>query len=73
MFDDDLLDPIGDVTHPFFSFSGLLEMVSRTERLGIRHHRRRPPGPHRAQESRCGHIARFLGAAKPAEPTLNSA
>jgi hypothetical protein len=34
MFDDDLLDPIGDVTHPFFSFSGLLEMVLRTERSG---------------------------------------
>jgi hypothetical protein len=34
MFDDDLLDPIGDVTHPFFSFSGLLKMVLRTERPG---------------------------------------
>ena len=28
MFDDDLFDPIGDVTHPFFSLSGLLEIVT---------------------------------------------
>src|SRR3954468_20359271 len=35
MLDDDLLDPISDVTHPFLSSGGLLEVIYASSALAL--------------------------------------